>query len=366
VCATQYNAKAKEFKEKKEGAGGSTPSPPPSPPEIASAADPPPTSQRRRRKASSPLRDARGAAGAPNHLTEREAQAILQADEGDYGGGIFKNDSMDGSKQVAGSDDVVFYLDPRDGWLRPSRELHRGDALRLIFFEKLFFTIDNDSNGFVTEQQLDRLFSFLAYDLPPEQRVAALEEGACYNHAIEFMPDASHDARRASLKEASLKRREALDQAATMAGADANDDGVFDCKEFVNICVANVWQVPLPHLEWASRNFMEASANKIDRNQFYWKKAAKQVDQVARFCIIGAYAICLGVIFSLSLSDDYAQARRSCASWLCPSPYTPCRTSETPAQAGPPAGAHRMRPRDLTPARWSRARRRGPRACSRG
>jgi len=198
---------------------------------------------------------------------------------------------------------LVFTFDPTDGWMRPNRLLSNDDMFRLSFFEKMFFMIDSDSNGYLTYLQLDRLFSFVAYRYSPTEREEALGMGACYSHEVELQVPKRGGKSGVSQKTMQRGDGQALDFS---TGVDSNGDGVMDCQEFVRACTAHLWDVPLAMLELACRNFLEASVTKAERNQFYWKTAAKQVDKAARFWVVSAYFVALGWVFSTSFHDDYS------------------------------------------------------------
>ena len=201
---------------------------------------------------------------------------------------------------------LVFTHDPTDGWMRPNRLLTEDDMFRLSFFEKMFFMIDSDSNGYVTYTQLDRLFSFVAYRYSPLERERALGMGACYSHEAE-QPIPSRPRKHDSTGvDKSTMVRDDGQRLDFSTGVDSNGDGVIDSQEFVRACAAHLWDVPLAMLELACRNFLEASALKVERNQFYWKKAARQVDKAARFWVVSSYFMALGWVCSTTLSDDYA------------------------------------------------------------
>ena len=143
------------------------------------------------------------------------------------------------------------------------RPLTPDDSMRFVFFEKLFFQIDSDSNGYVLLHEMDRLLAFLALDSDEVERLRILQ---------------------------------ALDD---------EEDGLIQQDEFVQACVLLLWTVPTVQLQWAADNFVEATTTKLDCNTLYWKKAAKRVDQGSRMWIVCAYAIYLNWVFALDMSDNY-------------------------------------------------------------
>ena len=147
--------------------------------------------------------------------------------------------------------------------LKQVRPLTRNDHYRFVYFEKLFFLIDSDSNGYVKLAEMERLLQFLALTTKEDERLRVLQ---------------------------------ALDD---------EEDGLIQQDEFLQACILLLWDVPHKQLEWAASNFVECLTTKTDRNTAYWQKASKQVDRLARVYVISAYIICLGWVISLNLADDY-------------------------------------------------------------
>ena len=54
------------------------------------------------------------------------------------------------------------------------RPLTPADGYRFVFFEKLFFIIDSDSNGYVLIHEMDRLLQFLSHDKDEKERARVL------------------------------------------------------------------------------------------------------------------------------------------------------------------------------------------------
>jgi len=149
--------------------------------------------------------------------------------------------------------------------LQQLRPLTPADHHKLVYFEKLFFVIDSDSNGYVLLSEMERLLAFLALSVDDGERIRVLQ---------------------------------ALDDEA---------DGLVQQDEFVQACCLLLWNVPQSQLNWAAQNFIEAVTTKTDRNTMYWRKAARQLDRLARVWIITAFLISISVVSSLHLYDVYDQ-----------------------------------------------------------
>ena len=152
------------------------------------------------------------------------------------------------------------------GMMVQQRPLTTADFMKFVFFEKLFYLIDNDSNGYVTLIEMDKLLQFLALEL---------DEGARM-HMLLTLDDES--------------------------------DGLVQKDEFVQACVILLWNVSQSQLTWASNNYIEAATTKDERNTFYWQKAAKQVDRLARVWICSIYFLVLVYFWALVMSDNYDKA----------------------------------------------------------
>ena len=53
-------------------------------------------------------------------------------------------------------------------------ELTPEDAERLIFFERIFFELDDDGNGFITSEEVASLLAFTALDMSAAERKAVI------------------------------------------------------------------------------------------------------------------------------------------------------------------------------------------------
>jgi len=84
---------------------------------------------------------------------------------------------------------------------------------------------------------------------------------------------------------------------------DNNGDNFITQEEFIELCTQLLWELPMT----ATQNFVEATANKLQRNKTYWNLVAKQIDTISRFFFPSLYLISMIILFSLDLSDDYSQ-----------------------------------------------------------
>jgi len=137
-------------------------------------------------------------------------------------------------------------------------------AKKLVFFERLFFLLDEDASLFVERAECDSLLSY------------------------------------ASLHTGPLQRQKLFDNYDTMK------DGRLNRIEFVQLCCDELWDVDIPTLEMAVDNMRKARDSRKTRNAARWTRVANQADQYARCGIPALYVACLIVIFNLDLSDDYS------------------------------------------------------------
>jgi len=145
------------------------------------------------------------------------------------------------------------------------RPLTPADHHKFVFFEKLFFIIDSDSNGYVLLEEMERLLSFLAVEIGNNERIAL----------IKLLDD--------------------------------EGDQLVQQDEFVQACILLLWNVPQSQITWAAENYIEAYTTKIDRNLHYWRRCAKQLDKLARVWIVTAYIVSMFWIFSMvgRMNDPY-------------------------------------------------------------
>ena len=68
-----------------------------------------------------------------------------------------------------------------------------------------------------------------------------------------------------------------------------------------------MWNAPLKLLIQATRNYVSASMNTLERNLAYWRTVANQIDNLARSTIPISYLLILVALFSMDMSDNYEQ-----------------------------------------------------------
>lgn len=134
---------------------------------------------------------------------------------------------------------------------------------RLIFFESLFFKLDQDSSMFIDREECDSLLSFTVLSLDPQRRDSIMNK------------------------------------------FDRTGDGKLNRSEFCLLCVETLWNVPFPILERALGNLQKAKEAKINRNRVYWGEVADRVDSFARLGVPALYFLALIVVFNVDLRDEY-------------------------------------------------------------
>ena len=118
---------------------------------------------------------------------------------------------------------------------------------RLVFYERLFFLLDEDSSMYVERGECDSLLSYCLLELEPISREAVMS-----------IYDSSHDGR--------LNR-----------------------FEFCRLCADQLWDVPIGVLERAVDNLQRAKSSNKRRNQVYWASIADSIDSWARVYVPLAY-----------------------------------------------------------------------------
>jgi len=143
-------------------------------------------------------------------------------------------------------------------------ELHELRCEKLIFFEGVFFDLDEDSSLFIDAAECDMLLSFTALDLDPNEREAVL------------------------------------------AKYDFNGDGRLNRVEFCMLCEQHLWDVPMHTVERALKNMKCASKGVRRRNNTHWRHVANSLDKWGRILVPFCYFLTLILVFNLDLTDKYA------------------------------------------------------------
>jgi len=147
-----------------------------------------------------------------------------------------------------------------------NKPLGIAEAERLVYFEKLFFIADNNSNGYLQKEECLKLLSYLDFGTSPQQ----LEE--------------------------------------KFSAFDADGNGFLTQVEFIVMCCSVLWAAPLKMLKVCAENYASAMGNQKERNQIYWRAVAFQVDKLSRIVVPATYVFVMLILFSLDFSDDYETA----------------------------------------------------------
>ena len=145
----------------------------------------------------------------------------------------------------------------------PDKSLTDAEAHHLVFFERMFLELDEDSSGYLSNEDVDGVLSFVALHLEPNTRRTLLES------------------------------------------ADLKKDGRLNRLEFCVLCRRALWNVPLQQLQLAVQNFKDIRSYRRRRNNKYWNTVAELVEVQARDLIPGSYTIILMLLFYMDFEDDY-------------------------------------------------------------
>jgi len=154
-----------------------------------------------------------------------------------------------------------------EGYERTAERTLREEALergqKLVFFERVFFELDEDASLFIDKDECEMLLSFTALDLDPAERGSVLSK------------------------------------------YDFNGDGRLNRVEFCMLCEGHLWDVPILTIERAVQNMKAVTKAVARRNNTYWKKVADDVDNWSRVVVPFMYFFALIAVFNLDLSDEY-------------------------------------------------------------
>ena len=148
----------------------------------------------------------------------------------------------------------------------PAAETELSRAEKLIFYETVFYKLDEDCSLFISEAECDLLLSYTALDLDPETRKSVFRK---------------HD---------------------------FIADGKLNRVEFVGMCAAVLWDVPTNLIWQAMENMDIARKSRAKRNKVYWNGVANSLDGWARYVLPGLYIFVLIIVYNLDLTDNYADA----------------------------------------------------------
>lgn len=151
-------------------------------------------------------------------------------------------------------------LRPTGSWV-----LSDDDAHRLVYFENLFFRIDENMSGSVSEEECFSFFTFAALDMHANRRRAAFTD------------------------------------------ADSNKDGFLSRLEFCQLCIDELWNVPIQQLDLAIENVHSARTALARKYRAQWQKFSGSIDTYARVAIPTLYILSQFIIFGLELDDRYLE-----------------------------------------------------------
>ena len=155
-------------------------------------------------------------------------------------------------------------------------------AKRFIYYEKLFYKLDDDHNQYVDFEECTLLFSYSMLDLD------------------------------------SAKRKEIFDK------HDKSKDGRLNRKEFVELCKNYMGHVSIETLDDAVENMRLAREGKEKANRAYWEEIGNTLDEWARIIVPATYILCLCILFSIDFSDEYLErADAAMYSGIGPTKMTP-------------------------------------------
>jgi hypothetical protein len=139
-------------------------------------------------------------------------------------------------------------------------------AKRLVYFEKLFFLLDQNNSLFVEISECSLLFSFAMLDYNAEERQAIFD------------------------------------------AFDSQADGKLNRLEFCALCISKFGHMSTELLDLAVANMRLAQECALKRNRAYWQGVANTIESWARVMVPAAYFVSLVVLFNTSFADDYLTA----------------------------------------------------------
>lgn len=86
---------------------------------------------------------------------------------------------------------------------------------------------------------------------------------------------------------------------------DVQEDGKLNRMEFCALCTARLGHMSSELLDLAVQNMKLAQACALKRNKAYWRNLADTIESWARVIVPLSYAICLGVLFHTTFTDEY-------------------------------------------------------------
>ena len=100
-------------------------------------------------------------------------------------------------------------------------------------------------------------------------------------------------------------------------------DGKLNRMEFCALCSAKLGHMSSELLDLAVQNMKLAQACALKRNRAYWRHMGDTIESWARVVVPSTYAICLGVLFHTTFSDDYLTNSDVMFSGFGPATFSP-------------------------------------------
>ncbi|EOD14576.1 hypothetical protein EMIHUDRAFT_448130 [Emiliania huxleyi CCMP1516] len=171
--------------------------------------------------------------------------------------------------------------------------LHERQAQRLLYYEKLFFVLDNDGAGYVDGATADRFLSFVAFELDaPTRRRRILE-------AVSFDLDA---AALAAERPAPVARRWSIEAKATMRLR--GGELFLSRMQFVQLCMGTLGRCgldkPLEEVQMAFATFDMAHTVGRRRALAYWRGVGRRIDAASRVVFTVGYSVGLLALYNLN------------------------------------------------------------------
>jgi len=145
-------------------------------------------------------------------------------------------------------------------------EFDKAFLLRLLFYERIFFSLDVKHVGKVSTPVLGRLMSYLDFHRSLEERNIYLA-----------------------------------------ANTDSGDDGWIDRFEFLEICIDRLWQYDIELLTVAADNFALAQQAILSGANGYWVRCGKCIDRTMGIIVPFVHMTFVVTVLNLKFLDGYNQ-----------------------------------------------------------
>ena len=153
---------------------------------------------------------------------------------------------------------------PQDGKLsQPAKESRIDGIEKLVFFEHLFFVMDENADGIIPLGRIKERIYFLALEHEESEIDSKLEK------------------------------------------ADRDHNGQLTRLEFCKLCADCLMSYPIVLLRLANDNFVLADTQEKRGTAAYWKAIGNKMDWWCGAILPWTYLIILAVLFNLTMTDDY-------------------------------------------------------------